>query len=192
MNEDVLAANLANWESRVPVHVTGYGLERFLEDLSHLSDVVSYDAPALGDLTGRRVAHLQCHIGTDTISLARLGADVVGLDFSPSAVEVARDLADRAGNVARFVQADVYDAPRSDPLVPVLDLTVEATSTWPGRCHPRYSGPRGRRSGCRRSSRWPRSWSCPPGTVRPGGLPCPWNRGTVDTVACRKSTRGKR
>lgn len=105
-----LAANLANWESRVPVHAAAYGLERFVEDPDHLSDVVRDDAPSLGDLTGLRVAHLQCHLGTDTVSLARLGGDVVGLDFSPSALEVARDLADRAGNEVRFVQADVHDA----------------------------------------------------------------------------------
>lgn len=110
MFEDELAANRANWESRVPVHAVAYGLERFVEDSDHLSDVVRGDAPALGDLRGLRVAHLQCHLGTDTISLARLGADVVGLDFSPSALDVARDLAARAGTPARFVEADVHDA----------------------------------------------------------------------------------
>ncbi len=107
---DALAANLANWESRVPVHAAAYGLQRFVEDPEHLSEVVRDDAPSLGDLTGLRVAHLQCHLGTDTVSLARLGADVVGLDFSPSALAVARVLTDRAGNDARFVQADVHDA----------------------------------------------------------------------------------
>lgn len=111
MREDeALAANLQNWEARVPVHVDSYGLSRFVEDPALLSGVIRHDAPALGGLTGLRVAHLQCHIGTDTISLARLGADVVGLDFSPSAIATARDLADRAGDPARFVQADVYDA----------------------------------------------------------------------------------
>lgn len=107
---DALAANLANWEARVPVHAAAYGLERFVEDPQHLSGVVRDDAPSLGDLTGLRVAHLQCHLGTDTVSLARLGAEVVGLDFSPSALEVARDLADRAGADVGFVRADVYDA----------------------------------------------------------------------------------
>jgi SAM-dependent methyltransferase len=106
-----LAANLANWEARVPVHVAAYGVDRYVEDPAYLSSVVRYDAPALGDLTGLRVAHLQCHLGTDTLSLARLGAEVVGLDFSPSALEVARDLAARAGDDVRFVEADVYDAP---------------------------------------------------------------------------------
>jgi SAM-dependent methyltransferase len=110
MNEDALAANLANWESRVRVHAAAYGLDRYIEDPGYVSGVVRHDAPALGDLTGLRVAHLQCHIGTDTISLARLGADVVGLDFSPSALSVAKGLADRTGDAARFVQADVYEA----------------------------------------------------------------------------------
>lgn len=110
MDADALAANLANWESRVPVHAAAYGLDRFVEDPEHLSEVVRDDSPALGELTGLRVAHLQCHLGTDTVSLARLGAEVVGLDFSPSALEVARDLADRAGSDARFVQVDVDDA----------------------------------------------------------------------------------
>lgn len=110
MSEDAFNANLANWEARVPVHAAAYGLERYLDDPAHLSGVVRHDAAALGDLTGLRVAHLQCHLGTDTISLARLGADVVGLDFSPSALAVARDLAERTGDAARFVQADVYDA----------------------------------------------------------------------------------
>lgn len=109
--DEALAANLANWESRVPVHVDAYGLDRF-DDPDHISDVVRHDAPRLGDLTGRRVAHLQCHIGTDTVSLARLGAEVVGLDFSPSAVDAARRLAARADAAARFVEADVYDAGR--------------------------------------------------------------------------------
>jgi SAM-dependent methyltransferase len=109
-DRDALAANLANWESRVPVHLEVYGLDRYVDDPAHLSEVVRHDAGALGDLTGRRVAHLQCHIGTDTLSLARLGAEVVGLDFSPSALDAARDLASRTGTDATFVQADVTDA----------------------------------------------------------------------------------
>ena len=52
--------------------------------------------------------HLQCHIGTDTVSLARLGASMTGLDFSGPAVGQARSLAARIGADARFVQADVY------------------------------------------------------------------------------------
>jgi hypothetical protein len=70
-----IAVNLANWNSRVPHHEQGYGLRPLpLDDPSHLSDVVRFDLPRLGDVAGLDVVHLQCHIGTDTLSLARLGA----------------------------------------------------------------------------------------------------------------------
>ena len=77
-----------------------------------LSDVVAFDAPHLGDLTGLDVVHLQCHIGTDTVSLARLGGRVTGLDFSPAALEVGRDLAARAGVDVTFVESELYGARR--------------------------------------------------------------------------------
>lgn len=102
--------NRANWDDRVAVHLQGYGVERFVEDPSHLSDVVRYDSDALGALAGKRVAHLQCHIGTDTVSLARLGASVVGLDFSEKAVVAAREISKSVGADTSFVCASVYDA----------------------------------------------------------------------------------
>ncbi len=93
------AANLRNWESRVPVHAASqtYDVDGLVSGRKRLSDVVAFDEIHLGDLTGLDVVHLQCHIGTDTISLARLGARAVGLDFSPGALAVGRDLADRSG-----------------------------------------------------------------------------------------------
>lgn len=108
-------ANLANWEDRVPIHVgsDGYGIEQLLADPRALSRVIAFDAPRLGDLTGLRVLHLQCHIGTDTLSLARLGADVTGVDFSPSAIAAGRDLFERAGLPGRFVQAEVSATPHA-------------------------------------------------------------------------------
>ena len=108
-----LAENQANWNSRVPVHLGpgGYRVEQFIEDRTKISDVVNFDRPKLGDLTGRSVVHLQCHIGTDTISLARLGAsEVVGVDFSDKALNAARKLATDTSDNARFVLSDVYHA----------------------------------------------------------------------------------
>jgi SAM-dependent methyltransferase len=104
--------NLANWEERVPAHAASpdYALDRFREDPSHLSDVVRFDLPLLGDVQGLRGLHLQCHIGTDTLSLARLGAKMTGLDFSGAAIEQARGLAADAGAEIEYVQADAYDA----------------------------------------------------------------------------------
>lgn len=96
----------------MPVHLGpgGYDLSAF-DDPDHLSSVVRYDLPRLGRLDDLDVVHLQCHIGTDTVSLARLGARaVVGLDFSPSALQAARLLAQRAGAQVEFVESDAYDA----------------------------------------------------------------------------------
>ena len=75
-----------------------------------MSDVVRFDLPRLGEIEGRRGVHLQCHIGTDTLSLSRLGARMTGLDFSGPALEEGRRLAATTGAAIEFVQADVYDA----------------------------------------------------------------------------------
>lgn len=116
---DYLEVNRRNWDERARVHAGSpeYDLQRFREDPGHLSDVVRYDLPRLGDIAGQRVVHLQCHIGTDTLSLARLGAQVTGLDLSGESLQVARDLA--AGHV-EYVQADVYRA--REVLVGEFDL----------------------------------------------------------------------
>ena len=85
-------------------------MRRFASDPAHLSDIVRFDLPLLGDIGGLRCVHLQCHIGTDTVSLARLGADMTGLDFSSASLVEARRIASLAGADVRFVEAEVYDA----------------------------------------------------------------------------------
>lgn len=112
MTEDWRELNLANWEARVPLHLSagGYDLDSF-DDPDYLSGVVRYDLPRLGDISGLDVVHLQCHIGTDTVSLARLGPrSVTGLDFSPAGINAARGLAARAAARVGFVESDVYGA----------------------------------------------------------------------------------
>jgi len=81
-----------------------------VEDRAFIGEVVSFDLPLLGDVSGLRGVHLQCHIGTDTISLSRLGARMTGLDFSPAAIAEARRLVERTGDAVDFVEAEVYDA----------------------------------------------------------------------------------
>jgi SAM-dependent methyltransferase len=105
--------NRASWDERVPAHVAspGYAVARFTAEPGFLSKVVRFDLPRLGDIAGLRGVHLQCHIGTDTVSLARLGASMTGLDFSAPAVAAATSLAASTGADATFVQADVYAAP---------------------------------------------------------------------------------
>ena len=107
------AANRDNWDDRVPIHLGSeeYAVRRFVEDPGHLSDVVAYDAATLGDVSGRRLLHLQCHFGKDTLSWARLGAEVTGIDFSEAAIAAARRLSEESGVPGRFLVAEVYDAP---------------------------------------------------------------------------------
>jgi SAM-dependent methyltransferase len=111
--DDYRSVNMANWDERAPAHAASpdYALSSFVSDPHHLSHVVEFDRPLLGDLTGVRGVHLQCHIGTDTLSLSRLGARMSGLDFSSAALAEARALATAAGADIDYHQADVYDAP---------------------------------------------------------------------------------
>lgn len=109
---DYRGINRANWDERAPAHAASedYALDRFRRDPAFISDVVRFDLPRLGDIVGCDGVHLQCHIGTDTISLARLGARMSGLDFSPASLAQARRLAADAGADVRFVESDVYEA----------------------------------------------------------------------------------
>ncbi|HEX7746068.1 MAG TPA: class I SAM-dependent methyltransferase [Micromonosporaceae bacterium] len=109
---DYRGLNRANWDERAPAHAASpdYALDRFVADPEYLSEVVRFDLPRLGDVAGLRGAHLQCHIGTDTISLHRLGARMTGLDFSGASLAEARRLAATVGADVDFVEADVYDA----------------------------------------------------------------------------------
>ncbi|MCP2287650.1 class I SAM-dependent methyltransferase [Nocardia amikacinitolerans] len=112
MADDYRVLNRANWDERAAMHVAApeYRVSRFLTEPDFLSDVVRFDLPLLGDVRGLRGVHLQCHIGTDTISLARLGANMTGLDFSAASLAQARKLAEQAGAEVDFVEADVYEA----------------------------------------------------------------------------------
>ena len=105
-------ANRRAWDERAPAHAASpdYALDRFAADPAHLSDVVRFDLPRLGDLRGLRGLHLQCHIGTDTVSLARLGARMTGLDFSAASLQHARRLEAAASADVVVVEADAYDA----------------------------------------------------------------------------------
>lgn len=103
-------ANRAWWDERTPLHVNGdfYEVDAFLGGRSALRD---FELVELGDVSGKTLCHPQCHFGLDTLSWAREGAAVSGLDFSSEAVDAATALAERAGIDASFVCSDVYDAP---------------------------------------------------------------------------------
>jgi len=106
-------ANRANWDARVPAHLASafYGVEDFVAGARTLTQAVDFDRAHLGGVRGRALLHLQCHIGLDTLSWARLGATVTGVDFSERSIEAARDISRRSGVPGRFVLADVHEAP---------------------------------------------------------------------------------
>ncbi|HMN85840.1 MAG TPA: class I SAM-dependent methyltransferase [Bauldia sp.] len=126
-----LDANRANWDERADIHVedvTGaYAVERFLAGEDVLYPI---EAAEVGDVSGLKLVHLQCHIGLDTLSLARRGADVTGIDFSPNALRHAREFAAKAGLAARFVEGDVYRAPEIAGTGYDLAYTTWGTITW--------------------------------------------------------------
>lgn len=107
-----LIDNRLSWDARSSAHARSdtYDTGRFSQDRRHLSSVVRFDQARLPAVQGARGLHLQCHIGTDTISLARLGAQMVGLDFSAAAVAEAEALSKACGTPAQFVCSDVYSA----------------------------------------------------------------------------------
>lgn len=113
-----LSTNRANWDERVPLHVASdfYDLDGFRAGNEALRD---FEPAEVGDVTGKSLLHLQCHIGLDTLSWARHGARrVVGLDFSGPAVEAARGIAAQIGmsrERASFVRSDVYGAVEAVP-----------------------------------------------------------------------------
>jgi SAM-dependent methyltransferase len=104
-----LRENQARWDELAALHAGTdlYDLEGLV---AGRDDLRPWEDAELGALDGLDVLHLQCHIGTDTVGLARRGARTVGLDFSPAALDVARELATRCGLPIEFVESNVLDS----------------------------------------------------------------------------------
>ena len=109
-NAESFATNHAWWNGVVETHVKSpsYLTRAFRDGGDTLHPIESEE---IGDVRGQSLVHLQCHFGLDTLSLARRGATVTGLDFSANALAQARALAKEAGIDARFIESNVYDAP---------------------------------------------------------------------------------
>lgn len=105
--------NRKSWDERVAIHrrdeTKFYDVQKVLAGHDKLNAI---EAAEIGDVRGLRIAHLQCHFGLDSISLARRGASVTGLDFSSAAIGEARALARQLKVDAQFVEGNVYDARR--------------------------------------------------------------------------------
>lgn len=105
--------NRALWDELVGVHVRApdsYDLDSFRAGRNTLRSI---ELEEMGDVRGKRLLHLQCHFGMDTISWARHGAHVVGTDFSPEAITLARQLSKEANVAAEFVCSNLYGLTQS-------------------------------------------------------------------------------
>lgn len=106
-HNDYLNKNKAAWNAKTTVHIDSdfYDMPSFLRGESTLKKP---ELGLLGDVTGKRILHLQCHFGQDTLSLARMGAEVTGVDLSDAAIAKARELTETLELKANFVCCDIY------------------------------------------------------------------------------------
>ena len=108
--DEFFRTNQQGWDELVAVHAASafYDLKGFMSGKTSLH---ALELRELGDVAGKTLLHLQYHFGLDSLSWARLGAKVTGVDFSPKAIELARSLNDELGLDVTFIQANVYDLP---------------------------------------------------------------------------------
>lgn len=114
MSDRHIADNLRTWEAWTEIHVGSefYDVASFRDGTRPIR-LRDYEIAEVGSVAGKELLHLQCHFGMDTLSWARLGAQVTGADFSPAAIEAARSLALDVGVDARFVESDLYALPHN-------------------------------------------------------------------------------
>ena len=107
-----LGTNRKSWDDRVAVH---FGSEFYDVAGFKVGDCTlkSVEVEELGDIAGRSLLHLQCHFGLDSLSLARRGARVTGVDFSERAISAARRLNEEENLGARFICSDIYELPQN-------------------------------------------------------------------------------
>src|SRR6266849_4963169 len=120
--------NRAHWDEKVALHLGPRGSDLTSLRAGH-GRFSAIEERELWPVDGKRILHLQCHFGADSLKLAQRGASVVGLDFSAPAIDAARRLANELGlaDRARFVHADLYDAPAAIPEGAAFDMVFV---TW--------------------------------------------------------------
>ncbi len=112
MNEpNYIDINKQSWNNKVDFHVKSdfYDLDGFLKGNTSLNNI---ELTLLGNIKRKSILHLQCHFGQDTISLARLGAAVTGIDLSDKAIEKAQELSLKTHTAASFICCNIYDLPQ--------------------------------------------------------------------------------
>ncbi len=112
MEEDYLEINKAAWNEKTDVHIKSkfYNQDAFLSGANSLNSI---ELDLLGDIKNKRILHLQCHFGQDTISLSRMGAVATGVDLSDNAIKKAKVIATQLGTNTQFVCSDIYELPNN-------------------------------------------------------------------------------
>ena len=108
--KDYININKETWNNKVDVHIDSdfYDMKSFLNGKSTLNSI---ELELLGDIKGKKILHLQCHFGQDTMTLSRMGAKAIGVDLSDKAIERAIEINKKLNLDATFVCCDIYDAP---------------------------------------------------------------------------------
>lgn len=119
---DYLEINKKLWDAKTDIHYNSefYDVDSFIAGRNSLNSI---ELELLGNISGKSILHLQCHFGQDSISLARLGARVTGVDFSEQSVKRAKELNELTKTKVRFIQSDVYKADKK------LDETFDIVFT---------------------------------------------------------------
>ncbi|MFW9902796.1 MAG: class I SAM-dependent methyltransferase [Candidatus Thorarchaeota archaeon] len=106
--KEYINRNKKRWEELADLHFKSkfYNVENFKKGGISISEL---EINEVGDVRGKKLLHLQCHFGKDTLSWARLGAQVTGIDFSSRAIELAQRLGTEIGIEATFIQSDIYE-----------------------------------------------------------------------------------
>jgi SAM-dependent methyltransferase len=109
-NGKYFKTNLRRWNELVEINAKSkfYDLDGFKSGKSSLFPI---EREEIGNVDGKTLLHLQCHFGMDTLSFARLGAKVTGVDFSDKAIKLARQLSEELNIPAKFIKANIYDIP---------------------------------------------------------------------------------
>ena len=100
--DNYLKINKETWNKKVEVHLKSdfYFVDEFIKGKNSLNPI---ELSILGNIQGKNILHLQCHFGQDSISLARLGAQVTGIDLSDKAIETAKDLSEKSKTKVDFL-----------------------------------------------------------------------------------------
>lgn len=126
---DYISTNKNSWNNRVDIHYDSkfYDVEGFLNGQTSLNPI---ELELLGDIQGKSILHLQCHFGMDSISLARMGAKVTGIDLSDRAIQKAKELAEIDGQEIEFICCNIYDIELHLDKKYDIIFTSYGTITW--------------------------------------------------------------